>query len=76
MNTIENLNKEIPYEDGKIYWEANKGYTSNTMKYLYKCGYYVTISGCIHTLYDMEYKKVTFGYSWEDLLFNTAIAMR
>ncbi len=73
---IDELNKEIPYEDGKIVWEAGKGYTSKLMKRLYECGYRASLSGCIHTLYDDNGHKVTDGYSWQGLLKNTALVMR
>lgn len=72
---IDKLNSQISYKDGKITWEPNKGWTSHTMKYLYQCGYRTTTSGIIHTLYDMEGKKVTSAYSWIGLLFETAKIM-
>lgn len=72
---IENLNKEITYKDGKIVFEPNKGYTSETMKYLYKCGYMATTSGALHYLYDNEGNKVVTAYSWIGLLYETAKVM-
>ena len=54
------LNDQISYEEGKIYWEHCKGYTSDLMKRLMKQGYYAVK------------EEVVTGYSWEGLLFNTA----
>jgi len=72
---IEKLNEQISYPNGKIIWEANKGYTSETMQYLHKCGYRATTSGAMHYLYDSEGNKVTSAYSWVGLLFETAKIM-
>jgi len=73
---IETMNSQIPYEDGKIIWEPNKGFTSKLIKNLYSHGYRASTSGCLHFLYDDKGHKVTQAYSWEGLLLNTAIAMR
>lgn len=75
QNQIDNLNEKITYQDGKIVFETNKGYTSETMKYLYKCGYRASVSGIVHTLYDMDNKPITTAYSWVGLLYNTALLM-
>jgi hypothetical protein len=72
---IDEMNKEITYEDGKIFWEGCKGYTSNTIKYLFQCGYRAGVIGCVHSLYDMDGNKVTSAYSWPGLLLNTAKIM-
>jgi len=74
-NNIEIMNKEITYNEGKIKWENGKGYTSETMKYLYQCGYIATKSGVMHYLYDSEGNKIAQAYSWEGLLFETAKLM-
>lgn len=72
---VEKMNEEITFADGKIKWENGKGYTSETMKYLYQCGYRAVTSGVLHILYDNENKEVTTAYSWEGLLLNTAKIM-
>ena len=75
-NQIAELNQAITYNDGKIVWENGKGYTSETMKYLYKCGYRASTSGIMHYLYDAENNKVATSYSWVGLLAETARIMR
>ncbi len=75
QNQIEIINEQIKYNDGKIFFELNKGYTSNTMKYLYQCGYRAATSGVIHTLYDSDNKAVCKAYSWLGLLQETAKVM-
>jgi hypothetical protein len=72
---IEKMNKEITYNDGKIKWEAGKGYTSETMKYLYQCGYRASTSGIMHYLNDSEGNKIAQSYSWLGLLLETAKIM-
>jgi hypothetical protein len=72
---IENFNNQITYEEGKIFFAANKGYTSKLMQRLYECGYRATTSGAMHYLYDDNGCKVTEAYSWFVLLTNTAIAL-
>lgn len=72
---IENMNSQITYNDGKIFWSENKGYTSKTMQYLYQCGYRAATSGIMHYLYDMDGNKIAQAYSWEGLLLETAKIM-
>jgi hypothetical protein len=72
---IDQLNKDIPFNDGKIFWEPNKGYTTKTIKYLFQCGWRAYTSGCVHTLEDMEGKQVLTAYSWPSLLQKTSILM-
>ena len=72
---IEKMNSQINYADGKIKFEEGKGYTSETMKYLYQCGYTATTSGIMHYLNDMEGKRIASAYSWEGLLLETAKIM-
>jgi len=72
---IENMNKQITYNDGKIFWNVNKGYTSKTMQYLYQCGYTATKSGIMHYLNDSEGNRIATAYSWEGLLLETAKIM-
>jgi len=72
---VENMNKQITYNDGKIKFENGRGYTSETMKYLYQCGYRATTSGAMHYLYDSEGNKIATAYSWEGLLLETAKIM-
>jgi len=72
---IENLNKGVSYPDGKIIVEYGS-YTSKLIQTLYKNGWRVVISGCVHTLYDDKGSKVTTAYSWPGLLHNAAIIMR
>ena len=69
---IENMNKNISYEEGIIYWEQNKGYTSKLIKRLHKQGYTTVKSGAIHILKDKEGKEMLTAYSWPGLLFETA----
>jgi len=71
-NFIDVFNKSITYEEGKIYWDYCKGYTSNLIKRLRKQGYTVVLSGAIHILKNKEGNEVTTGTSWERLLYNTA----
>jgi hypothetical protein len=72
---IENMNSQISYADGKIKWESGKGYTSETMKYLYQCGYTASTSGIMHYLNDSEGNRIAQAYSWEGLLLETAKIM-
>ena len=78
MNEIQltEMNKEIGYKEGEIFWNWNKGYTSKLFQSLYKEGYKAVKSGAIYILKDNEGNEVTTGYSWEGLLKNTAILMR
>ena len=73
---IDSLNNKIGYTDGKIINEPGKGYTSQLMKNLYGFGYRATVNGIVHTLYNDKGEKVTSGYSFIDLLYNTAIVLR
>jgi len=70
------INDQISYPDGKIYWDNGKGYTSKLIQNLYKNGYRASVSGCVHYLYDDKGNKVTTAFSWPGLLLNTAIVMR
>lgn len=72
---IEKMNSQISYNDGKIFWNENKGYTSKTMQYLYQCGYRATTSGIMHYLNDNEGNRIAQAYSWEGLLLETAKIM-
>ncbi len=72
---IDLYNTQISYLDGKIKFENGKGYTSNTMQYLYKCGYTTTKIGIMHYLRDAENNLIASAYSWEGLLFETAKVM-
>jgi len=72
---IDLLNTNINYNDGKIVWEPNKGYTTKTIKYLFQCGWRAYQSGCLHILRDAEGKEVLTAYSWESLLQKTSILM-
>ncbi len=72
---VENLNKQISYEKGKIQMESGKGYTSELMKYLYSIGYRASTSGIMHYLRDANGNLITEGHSWVYLLFNTAKIM-
>jgi len=78
MNELElaDYNKGISYEDGKIYWELNKGYTSKLMNNLYSHGWKVVKSGQLRQLKDSKGHTVTTGLTWPELLKNTAIVMR
>lgn len=69
---VEELNNQITYDEGKIYWAWNKGYTSELIKRLHKIGYMTVKSGAVYILKNPEGEEVTTGYSWEGLLFNTA----
>ena len=73
---IDTMNEQILYDDGKIIWEAGKGYTSKLMKALYSHGYRASQGGVLHYLYDDKGHKVTQAYSWPGLLLNTALVMR
>lgn len=73
---INEINKEIGYPEGHIYWNWCKGYTSKLIQRLYKVGYYAVKSGAIYIFKDKEGKEVTTGYSWEGMLKNVAILMR
>lgn len=73
---IDEINKSISYQEGKIYHELNKGLTSKTMQYLKQCGYTTIVEGKLHILKDEKGHKVTTGLTWSELLRNTAIVMR
>jgi hypothetical protein len=72
---IENLNKSIHYLEGKIYFEPNKGYTSDLLKKYTKLGYSCSTSGIMHYFRDNKNRVIASGYSWEGLLQNIAIAL-
>ena len=42
---IEELNSKIDYEEGKIYWENNKGYTSKLIKLLTEKIAFIRVEG-------------------------------
>jgi len=69
---VEKLNNNITYDEGKIYYEHCKGYTSDLVKRLRKIGYTIVKRGAVYILKDQKHIEVTSGYSWEGLLFNTA----
>jgi hypothetical protein len=78
MNEIEikKLNDNITYDEGQIYWEHCKGYTSKLVQRLLKSGYKIIKSGSVYILKDKDNIEVVNGYSWETLLYNIAIHMR
>jgi hypothetical protein len=69
---INKLNDKISYEEGKIYWEHCKGYTSDLIKRLHKQGYTSIKRGAVHILKSPEGEEMATGYSWEGYLFNIA----
>ncbi|MFA7157589.1 MAG: hypothetical protein WC123_07905 [Bacilli bacterium] len=69
---IEQLNANISYEEGKIYWDYCQGYTSELIKRLLKSGYIAVKAGAIYILKNPENEEIITGYSWPGLLFNTA----
>jgi hypothetical protein len=73
---IEKMNDKITYDEGKIYWDHRKGYTSDLIKRLLRSGYTAVKVGAVHVLKDINNQEVVSGYSWEGLLYNTAIIMR
>ena len=75
LTQIDQLNSQINYADGKIKFEEGKGWTSETMKYLYQCGYRATTSGIMHYLNDNEGKRIAAAHSWLYLLLETAKIM-
>jgi len=78
MNSIDiaKMNEKINYQEGKIYWDYCKGYTSDLIKRLLKIGYTVVKLGAVYILKDKDKNEVITGYSWESLLYNVAIIMR
>ena len=78
MNSIDiaKMNEKINYQEGKIYWDHCKGYTSELIKRLLRSGYTAVKVGAVHVLKDNNNQEVASGYSWEGLLYNTAIIMR
>lgn len=69
---IEIINNGISYQEGKIIFEPNRGYTSELMKRLYDLGYRASTSGIMHYLYDTDNKLVCSSHSWVCLLEQTA----
>lgn len=69
---IQKMNEQITYEEGKIYWDHCKGYTSNLIKRLHDQGYVTIKSGAVYILRNPDEQEVVTGYSWEGLLLNVA----
>ena len=75
--TVQSLNNQISYPDGKMFYILGQGYTSKLMQRLYSLGWMVWSGiGEERILKDDKGRKVTSGNSWPELLKNTAIAMR
>jgi hypothetical protein len=69
---MDELNSKISYEEGKIFWDYNRGYTSQLMKRLMQQGYTAVRAGAIYILKNPDNEEVITAYSWEGLLFETA----
>ena len=69
------LNNQISYQSGKLYYDPNKGWTTETMQYLFKCGYTASNSGAMHYLEDADGSIIASAHSWIDLLFQTSKIM-
>ena len=77
QDQIKEINKNVSYNEGKIFFSLNIGYTSLLMKKLQESYNYKTVKqGTIHILYDNKGRKVTRGCTWVELLYNTSIVMR
>lgn len=51
-----------------IYFETNKGLTSNNIKLLIKKGYRASKSGAVHYFYNPAGEKIITAFSWIELL--------
>lgn len=69
---VNEVNERIDSEEGKIYWDQRKGYTSKLMSRLLQSGYYYVIDGKEITLKDRDGDDVVKSYSWKGILFNVA----
>jgi len=74
-NTIEELNDQITYEEGKIYQVEGIGYTSALMKRLLSIGWEISYNEEF-ILLDPAKNKVVKAKNFNQLLFKTAQAMR
>lgn len=72
---IEDFNNST-YEEARIIFKLNKGYTSDLYERLYKEGYRTTISGSILIFSDNEGREICTGTGRLSLLENVATAMR
>lgn len=76
-NTIEQLNDQITYEEGKIYQVEGIGYTSTLMKRLLSIGWEISCNEkWEYILLDPMKNKVVKDKNFNRLLFKTAQAMR
>ena len=77
MNKLElqQINNSL-YEDAKIYWEENKGYTSTLLKRLLNSGCVCKSRGSIKFLEDASGKEIASGGSSILLLQDIAAKMR
>lgn len=72
---LQQINKSL-YEDAKIYWEENKGYTSILLKRLLRFGYVRKSKGSIKFIEDADGKQIASGGSDILLLKDIAVKMR
>ena len=72
---IEDFNKEITTEEGKIYFHSGKGYTSKLVQRLRREGFYVSKQNAVYCFSDKQGKQITSAFSWERLLVNIAKIM-
>lgn len=69
----EEVNQEINFEEGKIYWADGKGWTSKLLKEITKKGFYVIQAGSVYELKNKEGVTICNGYSWIGLLRNVSL---
>jgi len=76
-NTIEQINDQITYAEGKIYQVEGIGYTSALMKRLLSIGWEISCNEkWEYILLDPAKNKVVRDKNFNQLLFKTAQAMR
>ena len=78
MNEIEleKFNKDITYEDGKIYWAEGKNYTSKLWENLKSNGYTTRSCRGFHILYDNNKNTIVETYGWLNALKELSVKMR
>jgi len=72
---LDKINNNL-YEEGKIYWEEGKNYTSKLLESLLSFGYKVKCVNGISSLYDREGFEVAYGMTRVQFLVDVANQFR
>jgi hypothetical protein len=73
---MNNYNAKITYNRGRIFYEWNKGFTSQLIKDLRKIGYKTVKKGSIYCLLDKDNIEIVNGFNWIEFLYNVSVIMR